>query len=135
MSPVQGVLISPHIVPQCLQERLRLPFSAHGGFSISEAAALPGRGALPVAVELINSPLEQAVQLLLELVANEAVEQGVDAAVGKGHADAKWQRRIDDPHHLTAVDDVHASQSVQKRQNVERQPGNQEGHDNSSHQL
>lgn len=134
MLPQQGhpAALTP---PQCLQERLRVPFFAHGGFSISEAAALPGRGALPVAVELVDSALEEAVQLLLELVSNEAVEQGVDAAVGKGHADAKWQRRVDDPQHLTAADDLHVGQSVQKRQNVEWQPGNQECHHDSSHQL
>lgn len=124
-----------HIMPQCLQQGLGLPLPAHRGLSISAAAPFPQGRALPVAVELINPSLEQAVELLLELVPNEAVQQRVDAAVGKGHADAEWQRCVDEPCHRTAADDAHVSQGIQKRQNVEREPGNQEGHDNSGHQL
>lgn len=103
---------------------LGLPLPAHCYLSVSEAAPFPQRRALSLAVELVNSSLKQAMELLLELVPNKAVHQRVDAAVGKSHADAKWQCCVDDPCHITVVDDVHMSQGIQKRQNVEWEPAN-----------
>lgn len=92
MSPLQGqpaVLTQPHVTTQCLQKGFRAPLPAHGGLSVSEAAPFPQRRTLLLAVELINSSLKQAMELLLKLVPNKTVQQRVDAAVGKRHADAK----------------------------------------------
>lgn len=117
VSPLQGqpaALTWPHIMPQCLQQGLGPPFPAHGGLSISEVAPFPQRRAFLMAVELINLSLKQAMELLLELVPNKAVQQRVDAAVGKCHADGEWQCCVDDPCHVTVVNDVHMSQSIQK---------------------
>lgn len=86
----------------------------------------------PRGLQASAKALAEAPQTTAEMVSDEAVEHRVDGGVGEAQGEGERSQVPDGPVNQAAVQPAFAPQQVQEGHTVEREPAEEESHDDSS---